>query len=265
MTSGTYGPPGTGSSDSAALTLLLGSRLLKAVDWTGLILWRLTWKVKALPSRRLIFALRASAAGTSVNESILRGWFAPAARDWKDSPGMVTERPDGKTRIDQLGRQCYLASWPTPMAGTPAQNGNNPAGNTDSSRKTVALLSGWPTPTSKEAAGGEYKDPDKAMARALGPHANDLRDFAQMAAWPTPQARDHFPPHTPEYIAEKKAQGHGMANLNDSVMLSGSPAGMESSGRLNPAFSRWLMGLPKEWDDCAPMATVSTSRQRPRS
>jgi hypothetical protein len=24
------------------------------------------------------------------------------------------------------------------------------------------------------------------MARALGPHANDLRDFAQMAGWPTP-------------------------------------------------------------------------------
>ncbi|WP_448732107.1 hypothetical protein [Agrobacterium sp. 22-221-1] len=33
--------------------------------------------------------------------------------------------------------------------------------------------------------------------------------------WATPQARDHFPPHTPEYIASKKAEGHGMGNLND--------------------------------------------------
>jgi hypothetical protein len=32
---------------------------------------------------------------------------------------------------------------------------------------------------------------------------------------PTPQARDHFPPYTVEYIAKKKAQGHGMSNLND--------------------------------------------------
>ena len=32
-----------------------------------------------------------------------------------------------------------IAGWPTPMAGTPARNGNNMAGNTDSSRKTVAL------------------------------------------------------------------------------------------------------------------------------
>ena len=33
-----------------------------------------------------------------------------------------------------------LASWSTPMAGTPAQNGNNEAGNNDSSRKTVAVV-----------------------------------------------------------------------------------------------------------------------------
>lgn len=37
--------------------------------------------------------------------------------------------------------------------------------------------------------------------------------------WPTATARDHFPAHTPEYIAAKKAQGHGMANLNDVVSL----------------------------------------------
>ena len=34
---------------------------------------------------------------------------------------------------------------------------------------------------------------------------------------PTPQARDHFPAHSPEYIAAKRGQGHGMANLNDFV------------------------------------------------
>jgi hypothetical protein len=36
-------------------------------------------------------------------------------------------------------------------------------------------------------------------------------------------ARDHFPPHSDEYIAEKKAQGHGMANLNDYVANWGTP------------------------------------------
>ena len=40
---------------------------------------------------------------------------------------------------ENLRTVATLASWPTPMAGTPARNGNNEAGNTDSSRRTVSL------------------------------------------------------------------------------------------------------------------------------
>jgi len=48
----------------------------------------------------------------------------------------------------------------------------------------------------------------------------DLPQTGSSRLWATPQARDHFPAHKPEYIAAKKAQGHGMRNLNDEVSAS---------------------------------------------
>ncbi len=48
-------------------------------------------------------------------------------------------------------------------------------------------------------------------------------------------------------------------------MLTGCTAGMESGGQLDPDHSRWLMGFPPEWEDCAPTETLSTLKRRQRS
>jgi hypothetical protein len=162
-------------------------------------------------------------------------WATPSARDWKDSPGMATTGvdPDGSTRsrLDQLPRPVAAAMWPTPSA-TDGEKGG---------------------PNQSFGAGGQ---PLPAQAY-------------HVAMWPTPTHRDHFPPHTPEYIAQKKALGHGMSNLSDIGPLGMAPAGSsattEKPGALNPAFVFWLMGFPQEWESCAPQAMPSSRRLRQKS
>jgi hypothetical protein len=62
------------------------------------------------------------------------------ALTWKEWP-MLSGPPICALRARQRPTQdSDYFGWPTPMAGSPGTETYNPAGNTDSSRKTVALV-----------------------------------------------------------------------------------------------------------------------------
>lgn len=224
-TNATSGQSSATSSRSAKLQSRLASRLRARLGASGSPEFVLTWKDWDMQSGPPICALRASAPRTSGKDS--SGWPTPAARDGEHCSGQA-KRTGG--RKSNLTDTVMLAPWPTPMAGTPAQKGYNEAGNTDSGRKTVALV-GWASPSSRD-----WKDTPKMAQDAFdksGKFRNRIDQLARQAM-----------------------------HLTFGSDTNSSHASTEKRGVLSPAHSRWLMGYPAAWDSCGATAMLSCRKSR---
>lgn len=113
-TSGTCGPPGSGTSNSYGLSMSLGNRLREKQERLGSTLYRMIWKEKATPSGRLLQRLVVSAH--RIKENDFTSWPTPIVNDELGSGYCYgRKREDGTREIFwKLPGATKLASWQTP-------------------------------------------------------------------------------------------------------------------------------------------------------
>jgi hypothetical protein len=144
-------------------------------------------------------------------------------------------------RTDDTG----FSSWPTPTS-------NNGTGAGTSGREgglnlqSAAQLATWQTPTCpSRTADGHQAGNNRYVTSVVD----------ALAPWSTPRANKRgFP----------DSHGSDERPADIGQMPIGYRAKAESGGPLNPEHSRWLMGLPAEWTNCAPLETRSALKSPKR-
>jgi len=267
------------------------NRLKQRLNTGGSTVFVLTWKRKATPSGRVLSRLRASAR--TIFDSAYGSWPSPT---WSDRTGPGASGEGGLN----LRTAAQLAAWPTATVQDAESSGSShPVTPTHHRGTTLTeaarLAAPWATPTVRDHKDGHFQAnvPENAllgrqvwlaswpttrstdgaknvrtaegsateMARKGGPQ--DLNQAATLAAWPTPTG---LSPATADYH-----EAGDSCNLRQTRALvsgttpSGSLVPTASGGQLNPAHSRWLMGLPPAWDVCAVTAMRSCRKSRKSS
>lgn len=295
--SATYGQCSLLWPDGSALSYSLASKWRKLTASAGSTMYAMTWKNAVTPRGRSLPRLAARARHTSENgctgwptpaktepgpssgqvsisrEALLAGWSSPRAMD-ANSANYMYDRGD-KTKVTlMLGGQADLAGWSTPRATDGSNGGPNQAGG---ALPADAAMAGWATPQSRDHFPAH--SPERIAAKLEAGHGMaDLSDQAMLAGWATPKASDAEGGQT------TATEGGGNAHLQIQARLAAWPpedAGpgpigyllgrnglgiVHCGGPLNAAHSRFLIGLPPEWCECAIRAFRSLkAKKRARS
>jgi hypothetical protein len=245
------GPNSSVWSRSAALQESLVSRLQVRLAPLGSTLYRLTWRKKTTPQGWSYTQLVASAHRTKDSASTglpKTHWPTPLGQDQIGSARTTTKAQKWKDPSSPLQTQhtsldaARLAHWPTPSATETCEKIETVLARKERHKKegkrtpglmktgTTAQLAHWPTPIKSDARGSAGAEP---------------RKMAEL-------------PNLVKLTGPMRLTATGQIQI-------GSTAETTNGGQLNPAHSRWLMGLPTEWDDCAATVTLSSHRKRKHS
>ena len=294
--SATSGPPSTISSASAALNSSLASRLKTLCATVGSTVYTQTWKERVTPAGLSYW--EHIPRGRTTSDKGYTGWLTPRSAEAEHSGRQANTGHTGQTGLAEAASLTGCPTPNTPSGGPNVTSTPNHAGGMD--LEGAASLVGWKTPHASDGEGGvmemrpdcdgHYKLRDQAAltgwptprqedSEQTGAHngkPDTLHSATQLAGWARPASRDYK--DTPGMSQTgANPDGSERSRLDQlprqaSLAISGptqSPtsAKTESTGVLNPAFSRWLQSFPEAWCQAAILAyrAMQTQRRKPAS
>lgn len=238
--------------------------------------YALRWNELATPLGPPILQRQALPRRTS--DSGCSGWPSPTMADGASTRNATATRhvipPTGIHAGTTLTDAATFAGWPSPDTGRDesletflARQERMKVRHPDKGMGTplgiIAQMAGWGTPSARD-----HKDSGPAFEAdpLIVPTESRLaRQAAALAGWATPKNTDGDNGlRSPEgAAAEFQRKGTGadlptFATLAHGPTATPSPASTpgptapRSTGVLDAAFSRWLMGFPASWDEASP-------------